>query len=222
MISSTCEYRGGVILGRGSAERRGFYSGAMPVLGVDDTLPRRPCRILVAGTSGSGKTTLAATIGARLGISQVEIDGLFHRPDWTQHESFEADVDALCARPAWVTEWQYSAVRERLAARADLVVWLDLPRAIVMSRVVRRTVRRRLLRQELWNGNIEPPLWTIITQRDHIVRWAWSTQHKTVGRIAALRERRPELAIVHLRSTREVDQWVDGALLRAADLPAVG
>ena len=30
----------------------------------------------------------------------------------------------------------------------------------------------RLGRQVLWNGNIEPPLWTVFTDPEHIVRWA--------------------------------------------------
>jgi hypothetical protein len=46
------------------------------------------------------------------------------------------------------------------------MLWLDLPRALIMWQVVGRTVRRRLARQVLWNGNIEPPLWTLLTDRD--------------------------------------------------------
>lgn len=45
-----------------------------------------------------------------------------------------------------------------------------------MRQVVRRTVVRRLRRVVLWNGNVEPPLRTIITEQDHIVRWAWRTR----------------------------------------------
>jgi hypothetical protein len=56
-----------------------------------------------------------------------------------------------------------------LLARCDLVVYLLPPRALVMGRVVRRTVRRALCRQVLCNGNIEPPLRTLLTDRDHII-----------------------------------------------------
>ncbi len=70
-----------------------------------------------------------------------------------------------------MTEWQYSQVRAILAQRADLLIWLDLPWALVMWQVVGRTVRRRLARQVLWNGNIEPPRWTLLMDREHIVHW---------------------------------------------------
>jgi adenylate kinase family enzyme len=189
------------------------------MLSVTDALPHRPRRVLVAGTSASGKTTLAARIGAQLGLRHVEIDALFHGPGWTPRETFEAEVEAFSAEPGWVTEWQYSVVRDRLAQRADLVVWLDLRRATVMRRVVQRTVSRRLRRQVLWNGNIEPPLWTVLTDRDHIVRWAWSTHHKSAQRIAAVRQQRPDLLIVRLRDRHAVEQWVNGPLRHAATLP---
>jgi len=190
------------------------------MLSATDALPHRPRRVLVAGTTASGKTTLAARISEALGVRHVEIDALFHGPAWTPRETFEAEVEAFSVQPGWVTEWQYSAVRERLAQRADLVVWLDLRRATVMRRVVQRTVRRRLCRQVLWNGNIEPRLWTVVTDREHIVRWAWSTHHKSAQRIAAVQQQRPRLVMVRLRDRHAVEQWVHGPLRHAACLPA--
>lgn len=116
------------------------------------------------------------------------------------------------SQPTWVTEWQYGEVRALLAERADLMVWLDLPRATVMRQVVSRTLRRRLRREVLWNGNVEPPLRTFFTGDEHIVRWAWTTHHKSAQRIAGLVRERPELVIVRLRSRREARQWLDGAV----------
>lgn len=176
--------------------------------------------MLVAGTSGSGKTTLAARIAVALQLPHREIDALFHGPAWTPRPSFEADVRRFSAEPSWVTEWQYSSVRAQLAERADLLVWLDLPRALVLRQVIRRTLVRRLRRQNLWNGNIEPPLWTIFTDRGHIVRWAWRTHHRTAVRMAELRRRRPDLVVVQLRSRREIARWSRGPLRQSGAGPA--
>lgn len=194
--------------------RAGWVVG-VPLLGPGDPLPHRPARVLVAGTSGSGKTTLAARIAAALRLPHVEIDALFHGPGWTPRPSFEADVHRFSAGPAWVTEWQYTPVRAHLADRADLLVWLDLPRALVLRQVVRRTVVRRLRRERLWNGNVEPPLWTVVTDREHIVRWAWRTHDRTAGRVAEVRRRRPDLVVVRLRSRAEIDRWAAGPLRHA-------
>jgi adenylate kinase family enzyme len=170
--------------------------------------------VLVAGTSGAGKTTLARRIAAVLGTPHVEIDSLFHGPGWTPRPSFVADVERLAARAAWVTEWQYSQVRDLLAARADLLVWLDLPRATVMRQVTRRTLARRLQRERLWHGNVEPPLRTILTDREHIVRWAWTTHRASRQRVLDLHRRRPDLPVVHLTSHSEAAAWLAGTLTR--------
>jgi adenylate kinase family enzyme len=197
----------------------GGYGELVPLLGVTDWLPCRPRRVLVAGTSGSGKTTLAARIAAALEAPHVEIDSLFHGPAWMPRPSFEADVRRFADGAAWVTEWQYSTVRAYLAARADLLVWLDLPRAVVMRQIVRRTLVRRWRRQLLWNGNVEPPLRTILTDRDHIVRWAWTTHHKAAARVAELLAHRADLPVVRLRSHAEAARWLRGPLARSACFP---
>jgi len=182
------------------------------ILGPEDPLSQRPQRVLVAGTSGAGKSSLAARLGAALNLPHVEIDALYHGPGWTPRDCFVAEVEAFSAQPRWVTEWQYQTVRALLAERADLLVWLDLPRATVMRQVIARTVRRRLRRQVLWNGNVEPPLRTVFTDGEHIIRWAWTTHAKTSERIAALHEQCPELTIVRLQNWREVQEWLVRAL----------
>ncbi|MEU8168312.1 AAA family ATPase [Micromonospora sp. NPDC049004] len=187
----------------------------MPHLDATDPLPHRPRRVLVAGTSGAGKTTLASRIAISLQAPHVEIDGLFHGPSWTRRPSFEEDVRRFSAGPSWVTEWQYEAVRAHLADLADLLVWLDLPKVTVMRQVVRRTAVRRLRRRRLWNGNVEPPLWTLFTDPEHIVRWAWNTHSHTAVRIEALAARRPDLPVVRLRSHAAADRWLRGPLKQA-------
>jgi adenylate kinase family enzyme len=189
------------------------------LLGFDDSLPDAPRRVLVAGTTGSGKTTLAERIAATLGIQHIEIDALYHGPNWTPRASFESDVARFSSQSEWVTEWQYSQVRPLLADRADLVVWLDLPQRSVMWQLIRRTIRRRRGREELWNGNVEPPLWTILTDDEHIVRWAWATRHATHARVNELLRHHPDLPVVRLRSHHQAMQWLTGPLVAAESGP---
>jgi adenylate kinase family enzyme len=185
------------------------YCDRVPLLGPHDPLPFRPKRVLVAGTSGSGKSALASRLSRALELPYVEIDALFHGPSWTPRESFEREVDEFSAGSRWTTEWQYEPARPMLAERADLIVWLDLSRLLVMSQVIRRTLHRRRTREVLWNGNLEPPLWTILTDREHIIRWAWSTHGHTRTRIAAVQRQRPDLPIVVLRDHTDSDEWLN-------------
>ena len=153
----------------------------------------RPQRLLVAGASGSGKSTFCRAASQALDLPYTELDSLFHGPGWTRRLEFEADVAALAGQPRWVVEWQYRDVRSLLVDRADRVVWLDLPRRTQMRQIIVRTVRRRLRREELWNGNIEPPLHRFLTDRDHIVRCAYAAMpRRTPGSMAPPRAEAPQ------------------------------
>jgi len=186
------------------------------MLSHDQTLPQQPRRVLVAGVSGAGKTTLAARIAGLTGGTHTEIDALFHGPDWVPRPEFLDDVRAFTAAEAWTTEWLYGPARPLLAERADLLVWLDLPfLRVTLPRVIRRTIRRRVRREELWNGNVEPPFRTLLTDREHIVRWAIATRHTYDERVPALELQHPHLVVVRVRSQREVEQWLAGPLAHA-------
>ena len=169
----------------------------------------------MGGTSGSGKSTLARDISTRAGLPYTEIDALHHGPDWTVRPEFLADAEVLSCRPHWVTEYQYAQARPMLLERCDLVVHLLLPRTLVMGRVVRRTVRRARRREVLWNGNVEPPLRTLFTDPDHIIRWAWRTHGRGPALVRDIASGFPHLPIVVLRSPREVEEWKRGPLTDA-------
>lgn len=179
----------------------------MPLLGPHDTLPVTPRRVIVGGTSGSGKSTTARRVSAALGLPYQEVDALYHGPGWTVRPAFPEDLRAVAARPEWVMEWQ--GLREHLAEVADTLVWLDYPDWLVMYRVVKRTLGRRLRREVLWAGNVEPPLRTFFTDREHIVRWAWSTRHRVRNDVRALLEKGTHLQVVRLRWPHETEAWLE-------------
>lgn len=186
------------------------------MLRFDDPLPLRPMRVLVGGVSGTGKTTLAKRIARMVDAPHTEIDALYHGPDWAPRETFIDDVRAMVGEERWTTEWQYASARPILAERAELFVWLDLPfTTVTLPRVVCRTLRRRLGHEVLWNGNVEPPLRTFFTDREHIVRWSIATRKKYRVKLPELEAARPSLVIVRLRTQQEVEAWLSGPLARA-------
>ncbi len=137
-------------------------------------------RVSVVGNSGSGKTTLGRALAARLGVPFVELDAIYHLPGWTpiEVEPFRGIVAELAGGDGWVIDGNYGAVRDLVWARADTVVWFDLPRRTVMRQVLWRTLRRAVTRQQLWNGNRErlSSLLRLDPQRS-LLRWAW-TRHE--------------------------------------------
>src|SRR5437763_13527293 len=103
-------------------------------------------RVSVVGNSGVGKTTLSRALAARLGAAHVELDAIFHQPGWTPLATpeFRCRVGQVVAGERWVVDGNYSRVRDLVWARADTVVWLDLPRRTVMRRLLGRTAGRLL------------------------------------------------------------------------------
>jgi adenylate kinase family enzyme len=173
-------------------------------------------RISVVGNSGSGKSTLAVALAARLGIPHLELDAVFHQPGWTElpTDEFRRRVAEVAATDAWVIDGNYSRGRDIVWSRADTVVWLDLPRPVVMRQIIGRTLKRAVRRTELWNGNREP--WCNFASLDpnrSVIAWAW-TRH------GAYRERygaamvdpaRSRLRFVRLRSEQAVAAFLEEA-----------
>jgi len=166
----------------------------------------------MVGISGSGKTTLGRRLAESLGVPFIELDALFHLPEWQElpRDEFRSQVAALIAADGWVVDGNYSAVRDLVWERADTVVWINLPRSVVMRRVVGRTLRRAFTREELWNGNREPLSnfykWDPM---ENIIRYAWDHYGVSVERYRAAMEdpRYAGLRFVRLRSAADVEAF---------------
>ena len=163
-------------------------------------------RVLIAGSTGAGKSTLAAELARRYQLPYIELDSLYHGSGWVPRPDFLDDVRAVVARDCWVSEWQYGPARPLLLARADTMIWLDFPRRTVMHRVLRRSFRRAVLREPIFNGNTERLRdWL---DPEHPVRWAWSTHGQLPAKVHAAIEQRPDLTVIRLRSPAEVRRWL--------------
>lgn len=138
----------------------------------------RLLRIAVVGCSGAGKTSFARALAARLGAPHVEIDALYHGPNWqtTPREVVRARVTELIAGETWVFDGNYgSTCGDLVRSAADTVLWLDFSRSVVMRSIVARTVGRVTRGTVLWNGNRER-WWNMLDPRpkQNIVLWAWT------------------------------------------------
>ena len=178
-------------------------------------------RVVVVGNSGSGKSTLAQELSERLGVPHVELDALQHRADWTPapveefREGVRAALGAADARAGgWVVCGNYAAVRTEIWARADTIVWLDLPRTVVMGRVTRRSLGRLVRREELWNGNRESAsmVLSLHDPQRSVIRWAWDGVEGYRRRYLPMMASSTwaDVRWHRLRSSAEVHRWLAG------------
>lgn len=151
-------------------------------------------RVVIVGNSGSGKTTLARQLAQVLHCDHIELDAIRHLPGWVEIErdSFRRIVDEKTSAESWVVCGNASVVADISWPRADSIVVFDLPRRVVMTRVAKRTFRRAVLRERLWNGNRET-LRNVLNFRDphkSIIAWAWTQHHRYKEQFRALAERK--------------------------------
>ncbi|ALJ21527.1 toxin [Microbacterium sp. No. 7] len=180
-------------------------------------MPSAARRLRIVGVSGSGKSSLAERVAERTGWPRLELDAVFWDAGWAYRDLDEARrvVRGFAdAHPdAWVVDGNWSSRMQGLLdpgepGGADVVVWLDHPRAVVMRRVIARTLRRGLTREELWHGNRErPATWLRWKPEENIVRWSWV--QFPVMRERMLRRIAEGEPVLRLRGQRAVEAWLD-------------
>lgn len=168
-------------------------------------------RVVVVGTTGSGKSTLAARVAQALNCPFVEPDALFWGPEWTPapRDEFRSKVAAAVAADSWAIGGNYSVARDLIWPRADTLVWLDYPLPFVLWRLTRRTLRRVITQEALWDGNTET--WRgQFASRDSLFLHAVNRHGRYRQEFPALL-RKPEHAHLHVhrfRTPHATERWV--------------
>jgi adenylate kinase family enzyme len=165
-------------------------------------------RLAVIGPGGSGKTRLSAQLAELLHARHIEIDALWHGPNWESCGADELYRRVLAATEGddWISDGTYFAIiGDLVLERAETVVWLDLPVSVVMWRLVRRSWVRKRDDVVLWHGNVEDR-WL------NQIRWLfWPSFRRAFENRRHLPEhlaKHPQLKVHQLRSDAEVEAFV--------------
>src|SRR5205085_577788 len=113
---------------------------------------------------------------AEYGIERYFRNARNHGPNWTDATTAElrerVEAAFAAAPDGWVADGNYeSKLGDLVVARADTFVWLDLPLALALARIARRTAGRIAHRTDLWNGNRET-VRNAVLARDNLFAWA--------------------------------------------------
>ena len=156
---------------------------------------------------------LAEALDARF----VELDALNWQPGWvslaeTDPEELDRRMREATGGERWVVAGSYMSRSQRAFwDRLDAVIWLDLPMALLLRRVLRRTWRRWRSRELLWGTNYERFWPQLLLWKKHESLLAWIvTQHARKRRGMLTYQSDPRWAhirFVRLTSAREVEAF---------------
>ena len=172
-------------------------------------------RVVVVGSSGAGKTTFARRLAQLTGLPTLEMDSVYHRDGWssTPDEEFQHELEVFTRSDRWIVDGNYAShgSRDVVWPRADTFIWLDMPKRIVMRRVIARTLKRVITRETLWGNVCER--WSNLYSLDpakNIIVWSWTRfdryQERYEGAIADGSFSHAE--VVRLRDPRQVEAFL--------------
>jgi adenylate kinase family enzyme len=162
-------------------------------------------RIAIVGCAGAGKSTFARDLGRRLGLPVTHLDRLFWQPGWvkTGDDEWREIQRGLVAADAWVLDGNYIKTAESRFTAADTVIFLDLPRWLCLSRVIRRTITSM-------HRDTQAPGCPDKVDREFLA-WIWNFRAHTRPRVlAAMAEHGKNAEHVILTSPREVRAFLAG------------
>lgn len=161
--------------------------------------------MVVVGMGGAGKSVLARRLGAAWDLPVVHLDAVFWGPGWrpTPPEVWRGVVTGLAAGDRWVIEGGYPELLDVALPRAQLAVFLDLPRWRTLPRLVLRPLRRR----DRGLGDLPRGLHHVVDREN--LGWAWHWSHRDrPGVLAALDGFEGEVVV--LRSPAAIRRWRRG------------
>jgi adenylate kinase family enzyme len=164
-------------------------------------------RVLVIGCSGGGKTRLSMRLCKLLDLPMVSMDReFFWMPGWRQRARQEerALIAQAIAGERWLMDGSGPSSFDLRVPRADVVLWLRMPRLLCLWGVTSRWIR--------WVGRTRPEMAPDCPERIdwHFLRYVWHFERRLAPLIVAgLARHGPQVPVFQLKSRREMRQLLD-------------
>lgn len=165
-------------------------------------------RVMIVGGPGSGKSTLAVQLGEVVGLPVFHMDRIHYLPGWQERSKTQKSIltQEIHARKRWILEGGHSATYAQRAARANILIWLDVPIVKRLYRVLRRAfIYRGKCRPDMQEGCPERLDWQTVEFLLFMIR----TRRKARNKLLDLCRSPPDnLSMVRLTNNREIDHFL--------------
>jgi adenylate kinase family enzyme len=175
-------------------------------------------RVAIFGNAGGGKSRLAGELAAITGLPLYVIDKIRWRPGGIEipHEEYLQAHAALLRRDEWIIDG-FESVKsawERFEA-ADTLIHVDLPLMVHAWWVTKRLAKGLFVPPEGW-----PERSPVISSSISSYRVLWPChRHLTPKYRSYMSEVAPRKRVFHLRSRRELKQFLEAVRNERQPLP---
>lgn len=166
-------------------------------------------RIAIIGNAGSGKSTLAYKLQQKLNLPIYHLDKYFWKPNWVYPDPDEYKIihDNLCDQDEWIIDGMNLRVLEYRIQRADIIIFLNIPRYKCFLNIFKRTFK--YYGKETPSGAKDCPEqmgWKFIK----FLKWVWDFKAKYPPKIMELFNIYKDTKEIYiLRSQKEIDQFLE-------------
>lgn len=166
-------------------------------------------KIAIIGCAGSGKTTLAFALQRKLQLPLYHLDQYYWLPHWQRVDlgKFKTIHDQLCDRDSWIIEGSYVKFFPYRAAKADLIIFMDIPRYQCMWYVIKRSFEHW---GEVIPGNPDECRQRIISWKFFgFLQWVWTFNKRYNQMILDIIDaERATKKVYVLKSFKEMDEFI--------------
>ncbi|MFF3358850.1 adenylate kinase [Streptomyces sp. NPDC002917] len=152
---------------------------------------------------------MARWLSVQLGHPCTDLDDLLFTPGGPLPlEEFRRQAGGITRRDEWIIEGNFSKLADVVWHRADVLVWLDFPLALIVYRIVRRSLRQLAGRDD--SAQARRLTWsTAFFSRRSLLRTAIRKYRTNRPRYARQVSETADLGVevVRLRSPRNVQRW---------------
>lgn len=161
-------------------------------------------KILVIGSSGAGKSTFSRRLHEATGLKLIHLDVLHWKPNWTEpdKEEWRKTVENALQGEEWIMDGNFSGTMEMRIQASDTVIFLDLPRATCVYRILKRVVfYRKGSRPDMADGCDEKFDWEFI-------KWVWNYPKRSKPKVESLlKSVEDEKTVIRLKSKKEIEDF---------------